>query len=52
MFDLEWDVQCPKCDYEGPAEEAFLGVLGRKVCLRCRACGWTWQEEDLENQEG
>lgn len=36
-------VECPACPQCG-GETAVLGVLGRRVHFRCRACGWDCSE--------
>ena len=36
---------CPLCWHDG----TFLGMLGRLLWFRCRACGIDWCEEEGES---
>jgi transposase-like protein len=42
------DVVCPQCDSLQDYDVAFLGKLGRTTHYRCRYCGWTFSDYDIE----
>lgn len=42
------DVNCPMCN--GPAYA--MGMLGRLLWLRCRDCGWEFNQKAEEADDG
>lgn len=47
ITDIDEYVDCPMCHSTQAWEEAFMGLLGRSVKWRCRACGWIWSTDPL-----